>query len=109
MVKERFTQSSTLYAADQLIKGVLTASNKVVFALAAFITIPGLQGLVKFLGTVVRISLTYMDEVILAHSFRTKSDNVWASSGTALVLDAQNYKTFLKKSALHMILVMCRH
>ncbi|MDZ7839978.1 MAG: hypothetical protein U5R46_04025 [Gammaproteobacteria bacterium] len=49
----------------------------------------------KFLNTVVTLSLTYLDEVILAHNIRTRADNPWESGRTALVLYAQNYKSFL--------------
>jgi len=98
VVRERFGESSVLFAVDQLIKSVLRTFNRVFFTVTAFIPIPGLQGVVKFVNTVVNLSLTYLDEVILAHNIRTRSDNPWASSRTALILYAQNYKTFLKNA-----------
>lgn len=98
IVRERFVESSVLFALDQLIKGILRAFNRVFFAVSSVIPIPGLQGLVKFLNTVVTLSLTYLDEVILAHNIRTRSDNPWQSGRTALVLYAQNYKSFLKNA-----------
>jgi len=98
VVRERFTESSVLFGVDQLIKAVLRAFNRVFFTVTAFIPIPGLRGIVKFLNTVVNLSLTYLDEVILAYYIRTQSNNPWASSRTALVLYAQNYKAFLKNA-----------
>lgn len=98
VVRERFTESSVLFGVDQLIKAVLRAFNRIFFTITAFIPIPGLQGVVKFVNTVVNLSLTYLDEVILAHNIRTRSDNPWASSRTALILYAQNYKIFLKNA-----------
>jgi hypothetical protein len=98
VVRERFAESSVLFGVDQLIKVVLRAFNRAFFTITAFIPIPGLRNLVKFINTVVNLSLTYLDEVILAHNIRTKSDNPWRSSQTALILYAQNYKAFLKNA-----------
>lgn len=98
VVKERFAESSVLFGIDQLIKGILKAFNRAFFTLATIIPIPGIEGLVKFLNTIIRLSLTYLDEVILAYNIRTRSDNPWASSRSALVLYAQNYKSFFKNA-----------
>jgi hypothetical protein len=98
VVRERFVESSVLFGVDQLIKGVLRAFNRVFFTITAFIPIPGVEGLARFINTVINLSLTYLDEVILAYNIRTGSTNPWRSSQTALVLYAQNYKTFLKNA-----------
>ena len=98
IVRERFAQSSVLFGVDQLIKGVLKAFNRAFFTIANFLPIPGVQGLVKFINTIVNLSLTYLDEVILAYNIKIKADNPWAASRTALVLYAQNYKAFLKNA-----------
>jgi len=98
IVRERFAQSSVLFGVDQLIKAVLKAFNRAFFTLTAFIPIPGLQGIAKFVNTVVTLSLTYLDEVILGHLIRTRADNPWRAGQQALVLYAQNYKTFLKNA-----------
>ena len=98
VVRERFAESSVLFGVDQLIKVVLRAFNRAFFTITSFIPIPGLRNVVKFINTVVNLSLTYLDEVILAHNIRTRSDNPWRSSQTALILYAQNYKAFLKNA-----------
>jgi hypothetical protein len=98
IVRERFAESSVLFGVDQLIKGVLRAFNRVFFTITAFIPIPGVQGIAKFANTVINLSLTYLDEVILAYNIRSGSTNPWRSSQTALVLYAQNYKAFLKNA-----------
>jgi hypothetical protein len=98
VVKERFAQSSVLFAVDQLIKVILRAFNRIFFSIANFIPIPGVQGIAKFINTVINLSLTYLDEVILAYLIRTDSQNPWAGSRTALILYAQNYKAFLKNA-----------
>jgi hypothetical protein len=97
-VRERFAESSVLFAVDQLIKGVLKAFNRTFFTIATLLPIPGAAGVVKFINTILNLSLTYLDEVILAYNARTRSDNPWKSSQVALVLYAQNYKAFLKNA-----------
>ncbi len=98
VVRERFAESSVLFGVDQLIKVVLRAFNRMFFTVTSFIPIPGIRNVAKFINTVINLSLTYLDEVILAHNIRTQSDNPWRSSRTALILYAQNYKAFLKNA-----------
>jgi len=98
IVRERFAQASVLFGIDQLIKAVLKAFNRAFFTISSLIPIPGLQGVASFINTILNLSLTYLDEVILAHNMRTKSDNPWRASQTALILYAQNYKAFLKNA-----------
>lgn len=98
VVKERFVESSVLFGVDQLIKGILRVFNRAMLMIANFLPIPGLDGLVKFANTVINTSLTYVDEVILAHAIRTGSTNAWASARDAVVLYAQNYKVMLKNA-----------
>lgn len=98
VVRERFAQSSVLFGLDQLIKGVLKAFNRAFFTIGSLLPIPGSGGVVKFLNTVINLSLTYLDEVILAYNIKTKAENPWSASQSALVLYAQNYKAFLKNA-----------
>jgi hypothetical protein len=98
VVRERFVESSVLFGVDQLIKGILRIFNRTFFTIAALLPVPGMKGLVSFINTVINLSLTYLDEVILAYNIRMRSDNPWASSRTALILYAQNYKAFLKNA-----------
>lgn len=105
VVKDRFVESSVLFGLDQLIKGVLKAFNRAFFTITSIIPIPGVQGVAKFINTVVNLSLTYLDEVILAENIRTKSDNPWKSGQTGLILYAQNYKSFLKNAVWLALMV----
>jgi hypothetical protein len=68
------------------------------FTITSFLPIPGLQGFAKCVNTVINLSLTYLDEVILAHNFRRRAENQWKSGQTALILYAQNYQSFLKNA-----------
>lgn len=105
VVKERFVESSVLFAVDRLIKGILRVFNRVTMRTARLLPIPGLEPVVKLANAVINTSLTYVDEVILAHNVRTGSDNPWASSRDAVVLYAQNYKTMLKNAVFLTFIV----
>lgn len=104
-VRSRFMETSVLFAIDQLIKGVLKVINRLLMTISNLIPIPAIQGIMKFVTTVINLSLTYVDEVILAHNIRVQSDNPWATSRDALVLYAQNYKTMLKNALFLAVIV----
>ncbi len=97
-VKKRFGESSLLFGVDQMIKGILKVFNRISLSIATLLPIPGLQGVAKFVNSVVNMSLTYLDEVILAYIIRSQSENPWQSSKEAIVLYAQNYKLILKNA-----------
>ncbi len=97
VVKSRFKESSILFGVDQLIKGVLKTFNRIFSGVMSFLPfLP--QGLVKFVNGVINMSLTYVDEVILAYYIRNNSENPWEDARKALVLYGQNYKVFLKNA-----------
>ncbi|NCT67827.1 MAG: hypothetical protein GXC76_09295 [Rhodanobacteraceae bacterium] len=98
MVRERFAQSSVLFGIDQLVKGILRVFNRVTLGAASVLPLPGLEPLMKLVNAVINTSLTYVDEVVLAHNIRTQSTNPWAASRDAVVLYAQNYKALLKNA-----------
>ncbi len=104
-VKSRFVQASTLFAIDQLIKGVLKAINGLLLTVGRFIPVPGLQPLLRFVNQVINLSLTYVDEVILAHNIRTRAENPWTASRDALVLYAQNYGRMVKNALFLAVIV----
>lgn len=97
-VKARFGEANVLFAMDQLIKGVIRVITGIVGGIAAFLPIPGLGTLAKFANTIVRISLTYVDEIILGYNIRTGSQNPWETSRRGLVLYAQNGRTMIKNA-----------
>lgn len=97
-VKARFGEANVLFAMDQLIKGVIRVITGIVGGIAAFLPIPGLGTLAKFANTIVRISLTHVDEIILGYNIRTGSQNPWETSRRGLVLYAQNGRTMIKNA-----------
>jgi len=97
-VKKRFTESSVLFGLDQLIKGSLKAISGMISTIASLIPIPYLSSLMSLVNRILRMSLTFTDEVILAYLFRENSKNSWHSARDGLVLYAQNYKHLLKNA-----------
>jgi hypothetical protein len=104
-VSQRFVQASVLFGVDQLIKGVLRAITGLVRGVFTLLPIPGARQLISIAEAFLRIAVGFIDEVILAYTIRTNSDNVWASSRSGLVLYAQNYKPMLKNAAWLTLIV----
>jgi len=104
-VRERFAESSILFGLDQLLKGILKAVNRTLSRVGNFIPIPGLESLMGIASRLITLSLTYTDEIIIAHNFRVRSDNPWATSKDAVILYAQNYTTMLKNAFFLMLAI----
>jgi hypothetical protein len=98
IVRERFVESSALFAVDQLIKGVIRVITGTIHTLAVLIPIPGFDGLIRFANAVLRTSMTYVDELVLAYIIRTKTTTPWETAKDGLVLYAQNYWSFAKNA-----------
>jgi hypothetical protein len=97
-VKTHFGETSVLFGVDQIVKGVLRVITGTLNTITAFLPIPALQTLVRLAEAVIRMSLTYVDEIILAYLIRTRTTNPWQSAQDALILYAQNYRHFLKNA-----------
>jgi hypothetical protein len=97
-VRTHFAESSVLFGVDQIVKGVLRALMRTLNFFTAFLPIPALQTAVRIAEAIIRMSLTYVDEIILAWLIRTRTANPWDGARDALVLYAQNYKHFLKNA-----------
>lgn len=98
-VKERFGQASALFALDQLIKGVLGAITGLVQGILSILPIPGLDRIMGVVRAYLRLAVGLLDEVMLAHTIDTRSDNPYAASREALVLYAQNAKPMMINAA----------
>lgn len=98
-VKTHFAEASILFGVDQLIKAVLRSLFRTINFFSAFLPIPALQSLIRLAESFVRVSLTYVDEIILAHLIRTRTTDPWGTARDGLILFAQNYMHFLKNAA----------
>ena len=86
-------------------KGAIGAITGLIGGIAAFLPIPGLQGLASFINTVIRMSLTYVDEIILGYNIRLNSQNPFETARQGVVLYAQNGNTMVK-NAVWLALIM---
>ncbi|TIT23371.1 MAG: hypothetical protein E5W86_17285, partial [Mesorhizobium sp.] len=98
VVTERFAEANVLFVIDQLVKGAIRAITGLIGGIAAFLPIPGLNGLVSFINTVIRMSLTYVDEIILGYNIRINSTSPFETARQGVVLYAQNGKTMVKNA-----------
>ncbi|TIS55345.1 MAG: hypothetical protein E5W91_23235 [Mesorhizobium sp.] len=105
VVTQRFAEANILFVVDQLVKGAIRAITGLIGGIAAFLPIPGLSGLVSFINTVIRLSLTYVDEIILGYNIRINSASPFETARQGVVLYAQNGKTMVK-NAVWLALIM---
>lgn len=94
-VKARFGEVHLLFVLDQLIKGAVRAVTGLIGAVGVLGFVPGLQALVRLLGAVLRMSTTFVDEVVLAREIRIGSEDPWTTARHGVVLYAQNAKAIL--------------
>lgn len=98
VVTQRFAEANILFVVDQLVKGAIRAVTGLLGGIAAFLPIPGLDGLVRFANTVIRISLTYVDEIILGYNIRIESSSPFETARQGVVLYAQNGAKMVKNA-----------
>ena len=99
VVAERFGEAGILFVVDQLVKGAVRVVTGLVGGIAAFLPIPGLNGLVGLVNTVIRIALTYVDEIILGYNIRVNSSSPFETARQGVVLYAQNGAKMVKNAA----------
>jgi len=95
----RFGEAGILFVVDQLVKGAVRVVTGLVGGIAAFLPIPGLNGLVGLVNTVIRIALTYVDEIILGYNIRVNSSSPFETARQGVVLYAQNGAKMVKNAA----------
>jgi hypothetical protein len=96
-VMARFKETSVLFLVDRLVLGVIRSINGMMQGMAnLFQGVPGLQSIVSLAKIVLRFSLTYIDESVMARNFMKEGETVWQSAQTGLVLYAQSWKQILK-------------
>lgn len=96
-VMRRFKETSVLFVVDRLVNGVIRSINGMMQGVAnVFHGVPGLGSLVGLAKTVLRFSLTYVDESVMARNFMVEKETVWESAKTGVILYAQSWKEILK-------------
>ncbi|MBL7684453.1 MAG: hypothetical protein JNK65_00245 [Deltaproteobacteria bacterium] len=100
-VVNRFKETSVLFVVDRLVLGVIGTVNSIMYSMGSmFSGIPGMEGMMSFARTVLRFSLTYMDESILARNFIKPQESVWESAKNGVILYAQSWKEILKTALM---------
>lgn len=99
VVTERFGQASALFALDRLVRGVIALITGLVEGVMTILPIPGLNQIMGAVRAYLRIAVGLVDEVILAHAIRTRSENAWEAAHDGLVLYAQNGRAMLMNAA----------
>jgi len=118
IVKQNFATSSMLFGLNHLLRGILNAFNRVTVSIASWLPIPGLDGLVKIVDTVISTAVSHLDQVILAQILRagskaagstnadpTAAVNPWAVARDSVVLYAQNFKGVIKNAAFLTMMI----
>lgn len=99
VVSERFGQASALFALDRLVRGVIAVITGLVQGVMTILPIPGINQIMGAVRAYLKIAVGLVDEVILAHAIRTRSENAWEAAHDGLVLYAQNGRTMLVNAA----------
>lgn len=97
-VKNHFAEASVLFGVDQVVKAILRALFRIINFFSMFLPIPFFGNLVRIAEGVVKTSLTYVDEVILAYLIRTRTTNPWETAKDGVIFYAQNYRHMLKNA-----------
>ena len=103
-VKARFGEIHLLFVLDQAVKGAVRAVVGLFDWASMIAGLPGLQGLIRLIGSILRLSTTFVDEVVLAREIRLATDDPWTTAREGLVLYAQNAGEILKNAVWLTIL-----
>ena len=99
VVTERFGQASALFVLDRLVRGVIALITGLVEGVATLVPVPGLGQIMAAVRAWLKIAVGLVDEVILAHAIRSRSENAWEAAHDGLVLYAQNGRAMLVNAA----------
>lgn len=103
-VQERFGEMNVMFVVDEIVEGVIKAFTRTVYNFTAWLPGDSLDTLVKIINRVIQFSMTYIDEAILARSFWSEEENVWANARDGVALYAMVWKPLLMNAIALMIL-----
>ncbi len=103
-VQERFTEMNVMFVIDELVTGVLRAFTGTVYRLTAWIPGDTVRTLVNIINRIIMLSLSYIDEAVLARGFYTRSESPFANARDGVVLYAMAWKPILTNAIALMIL-----
>lgn len=94
-VMSRFTDTSVMFAVDQVLDGVVKTFNRTFARVTRILPIPGIESLTAFIERVSKFATTYVDEAILTRAYQQREQNVWAVAQDGVILYAQCWKPIL--------------
>ena len=103
-VTERFGEMNVMFVVDELVNGVVRAFTRTVYSVTMFLPGDTLRQMVGVVNRVIRISMGYIDEAVLARSFYNPTDNVWGNARDGVVLYAQVWKPMLTNAVALMLI-----
>ncbi|MFP4192670.1 MAG: hypothetical protein ACLFU6_11415 [Candidatus Hydrogenedentota bacterium] len=99
-----FKEISVLAFVNLVVEGVIRAVNRRLVNVMTALPVPGLEGAGKVATRVVEFSLKYVDEAIIAHTFRTENPNVYDSARSGVLLYCESWKAILKNAVMLTLL-----
>jgi len=97
-VRTRFGEIHLLFVLDQAVKGAVGAVTGLLDGIGRMTGLVGLEGPMRVVGAVLRLSTTFLDELILAREIRLRSRDPWTTAREGVVLYAQNAPLVLKNA-----------
>ncbi len=97
-VMHYYKEVSVLALVDQLVKGVLVSLNRTLFNVMNALPILALEGMARMVQRIVNFSLTYIDESVIAYTFRTGNNNVFDAAKSGIIIYCQSWKALLKNA-----------
>ncbi|PSO47338.1 MAG: hypothetical protein BRC33_12995 [Cyanobacteria bacterium SW_9_44_58] len=94
-VQQRFRDTSVMFAADEIIDGIVKGINRSFAQLTQILPIPNLDNLNAIVERVSKFATTYIDEAILSRAYQYREQNVWAVAQDGVILYAQAWKPVL--------------
>lgn len=99
-----FKELSVLAFVDQVVEGIIRAVNRRLVNVMSALPVSGLEGAGKAATRIVDFSLKYVDEAIIAHTFRTKNPNVYDAARSGVLLYCESWKAILKNAVVLTLL-----
>lgn len=97
-VTARFGEVHLLFVLDQAVKGAVAAVTGLLDGIGRLAGLAGLEGPMRLVGAVLRLSTTFLDELILAREIRLGSRDPWTTAREGVVLYAQNAPLVLRNA-----------
>lgn len=99
-IKRRYGSASNLSALHKSLRDVLAALAGLVQGISALVLpLPGLHRANRLQRVFLRLALSRLDEVVLAHTLRRDTPNPWLAARHALVLHAEVARAMIIRSA----------